>query len=134
MAEEKMSSLDKQLKLIECIEKLQKLVDVQSGLLEARHKILEITGLYAKQKFRENGLIRPEPCLWCETPPGQEVTEEQRQHVLKKYQLNIEFEGFHCADHKQLLHDLIGDETPLWSCCKLPDPAEDETAAMTPPE
>ena len=102
-------------------------------MLKANHKILEITVLYAKHKFRNHGLIRPEPCLWCETPPGQ-VTEEQRQQVLEKYQLNIEFEGFHCGDHKQLLHDLVGDETPLWSCCKPADPAEAETAAGTQPE
>ena len=69
-------------RLWEFIVKLDKLTDVQSDLLKTKQELLESTGLYAKQKFREHGLIRREPCLirrepclWCVTPPEQITAE-----------------------------------------------------------
>ena len=104
--------------------KLDKLTDVQSDLLKTKQELLESTGLYAKQKFREHGLIRREPCLWCVTPPEQ-ITAELLLHVLETYKVNLEFEGFHCGAHRQLMHELVGPQVPLWSCCK--ELAEAET-------
>ena len=62
-------------RLWEFIVKLDKLTDTQSDLLRTKQEFLESTGLYAKQKFREHGLIRREPCLWCVTPPEQITAE-----------------------------------------------------------
>lgn len=72
------------------------------------------------------GQILHEPCLWCETPPAH-ITEELLKAVARRYKKNLEYEYFHCADHAELLHKLIGPDTPHWSCCKEQEPVGVET-------
>ena len=74
---------------------------------------------YAKKKFKQADQLEEEPCFWCTTPPDQ-ITEEALKGLRIKYVVKLEFDGFHCDDHKQLMHGLLGPHQPYWSCCNKP--------------
>ena len=81
--------------------------------------------------MREAGQLKHAPCLWCETL---QITEERLKALDLQYKVKLEFEYFHCAEHAELLHNLIGPDTPRWSCCKEQEPGEAETALASQPQ
>ena len=114
--------------LLQTIEKMSNWYSEEHLKVVELRKKLQDNGLYAKAKFKQAGLLVKEPCMWCS--PAQ-LTEEQKQLVLKKYSDNLEFEYFHCGLHAQLFHDLLGKEAPRW-CCDT-DPNEGGAAAASLP-
>ena len=112
------------------LEKAQQSIVIYKGLLALEEATVLRTVLYAKEKLEQAGQLQHEPCLWCVTPLDQ-ITEERLTELGRKYKVNIEFEGFHCANHRQLMHDVLGPHEAYWSCCKEPELAEEETATAS---
>ena len=129
LLQERIETLEGKVKLYkDVLETAQQSIVMYKGLLALEEAAVLRTVLYAKEKFEQANQLQHEPCLWCETPPEQ-ITEERLRELGRKYKVNIEFEGFHCATHRQLLHGLLGPHQAYWSCCK--ELAEEETATAS---